>query len=92
MGTVTGLTAARMLAIEDASVVSGTVDGTDHLILETHGGTMIDAGSVLGAAPETYHWNGSAYVKVDGAHLFIGPNDPASTMTVPDGSVWFDNA
>lgn len=47
--TVTGLTAERMLAIEAASVVAGAVDnGTGHLILETHDGTFIDAGYVLG--------------------------------------------
>jgi hypothetical protein len=50
MAEVTGLTATRMLAIEAASVVSGTVDGTGHLILTTHDGTPIDAGFVLGDA------------------------------------------
>jgi hypothetical protein len=51
MATVTGLTAERMLAIEDASVVAGEVDnGTGHLILTTHGGTDIDAGYVMGNA------------------------------------------
>jgi hypothetical protein len=49
MAVVTGLTATRMLAIEAASVVSGTVDnGTGHLLLTTHDGTVIDAGYVLG--------------------------------------------
>jgi hypothetical protein len=47
MATVTGLTAERMLEIEDASVIDGEVlDG--HLILEKHDGTTIDAGSVIG--------------------------------------------
>lgn len=51
MATVTGLTAERMLAIEDASIVAGEVDnGTGHLILTTHGGTDIDAGYVMGNA------------------------------------------
>lgn len=48
MATVTGLTAARMLAIEAASVVGGTVDGSGHLILTKHDGSTIDAGSVIG--------------------------------------------
>lgn len=47
MATVTGLTAARMIEIEDASVVSGEVVGDD-LILTTHGGDNINAGDVRG--------------------------------------------
>ncbi len=50
MGSITGLTAERMLAIEAASVVSGTVNGSNHLILTTHGGSDIDAGNVVGPA------------------------------------------
>jgi microcystin-dependent protein len=49
MATVTGLTAARMLAIEGASVVDGDIVG-GHLILTKHDGTTIDAGSVAGPA------------------------------------------
>lgn len=49
MATVTGLTADRMIEIEDASVVSGAVID-DHLILTTHGGDTIDAGDVRGPA------------------------------------------
>lgn len=48
MATVTGLTAARMLEIENASVVNGTVDGAHNLILTTKGGTPINAGYVKG--------------------------------------------
>lgn len=47
MATVTGMTADRMLAIEQASVVDGDVVG-DNLILVTKGGTQINAGSVRG--------------------------------------------
>jgi hypothetical protein len=46
MGTVLGLTAARTLEIEAASVVSGVVNSSGDLILTTHGGTDIDAGHV----------------------------------------------
>lgn len=52
MATVTGLTAARMLEIEAASVVSGTIDTSGHLILSTHDGTQIDAGYALVAVPD----------------------------------------
>lgn len=47
MTTITGLTAERMIEIEDASVVSGTVV-TDDLILTNHGGDTINAGNVRG--------------------------------------------
>ena len=47
MATVTGLTAARMLEIEAASIIDGeVVDG--HLILAKHDGNPIDAGPVTG--------------------------------------------
>lgn len=47
MATITGFTAARMLAIEQNTIVSGLiVDG--HLILTTQGGQQIDAGQAKG--------------------------------------------
>jgi len=52
MATVTGLTKERMLAIEAASVVGGTVDTNGHLVLEKNDGTFIDAGNVKGATGE----------------------------------------
>jgi len=48
MATVTGLTAARMQQIEDASVVGGAVDLDGDLILTKHGGGEINAGAVVG--------------------------------------------
>lgn len=45
--SVTGFTAERMLAIENAAVISGSVVG-DNLHLQTKGGADIDAGSVRG--------------------------------------------
>ena len=48
MGVVTGLTAARMLAIEAASIVSGVVNGSGRLILTKYSGATIDAGNVVG--------------------------------------------
>jgi microcystin-dependent protein len=41
-----------MLEIEAASVVSGEIDVSGHLILETHGGDEIDAGYALVAVPD----------------------------------------
>lgn len=52
MATVTGLTAARMLEIEDASIISGEINGSGHLILTTHGGDEIDAGYVIDSVPD----------------------------------------
>lgn len=49
MATVTGLTAARMKEIEDASIVDGDVV-SGNLILTKHDGTTKDAGSVIGPA------------------------------------------
>ncbi len=49
MATITGLTAARMIAIEAASVISGIVTG-DNLILTKFNGSTINAGNVRGPA------------------------------------------
>lgn len=48
MATVTAFTSARMLAIEDRTVVSGTVDTNGNLILTTHKGDKLNAGRVKG--------------------------------------------
>lgn len=53
MATVTGLTAARMQEIEDASVVGGEVDLDGDLILTKHDGSEINAGAVVGPAGPT---------------------------------------
>lgn len=52
MATVTGMTADRMLAIEAASIVDGTIDGSGHLILTAHDGTEIDAGYMIASVPD----------------------------------------
>jgi hypothetical protein len=52
MATVTGLTAARMLAIEAASVVSGAIVGND-LILTKFDSSTVNAGNVRGATGPT---------------------------------------
>jgi hypothetical protein len=50
MATVTGYTAERMKAIEDASVIDGEIDGSGNLLLTRYDGTTITAGSVVGPA------------------------------------------
>lgn len=52
MATVTGLTAARMLTIEAASVVGGHIDVDGHLILEKYDESEIDAGYMLASLPD----------------------------------------
>lgn len=85
MATVTGLTAARMLEIEDASVVAGVVNGSGHLILTTHGGDDIDAGYVLGdAVPATTTVAGIAELATRSETLAM--SDSTRTVT-PDGLV-----
>jgi len=49
MGVVDGLSKARMLAIEAASVVGGSIS-SGHLILTKFDGSTIDAGNVVGPA------------------------------------------
>jgi hypothetical protein len=48
MATVTSFTSDRMLAIEQASVISGTIDASGNLILTTKGGSQINAGKTTG--------------------------------------------
>lgn len=47
MGSITGLTAPRMLEIESASIVAARKE-VDNLILTTFGGTDIDVGNIRG--------------------------------------------
>lgn len=49
MATVTGMTAAAMIAIRDGTVVSAHFDSANHLILTKYDGTTIDAGALGGA-------------------------------------------
>lgn len=53
MATITGLTASRMLEIEDATVVNGYIDEAGHLILVTHSGILKDAGPITTFAATT---------------------------------------
>lgn len=55
MATITGFTASRMLAIENASVTSGAIDSAGRLQLKTKGGTTFDAGLVRDVAGITIY-------------------------------------
>lgn len=81
MGTITGLTADRMIEIEDASVVDGNVVG-DNLILERHDGSTIDAGNVRGAAGS----NGTNGVNAP----FVRAASPGSNVASLSGTFTMD--
>ena len=49
MAIVTGFTAERMLEMENATIISGTVNPSGDLILMTKDGTVVNAGHVKGA-------------------------------------------
>lgn len=80
MAIVTGLTAARMLAIEAASIVDGTVVG-DNLILEKHDGSTIDAGSVRGPTGSTGS-TGSTGPAGQNAAFLVKTSDPNTNLTL----------
>lgn len=46
MATVTGMTAAAMIAIRDNTIVSAAFDSSNHLILTKYDGSTVDAGFV----------------------------------------------
>jgi hypothetical protein len=81
MAEVTGFTSARMLVIENETVVDGEVQG-DNLILMTRQGTPIDAGSVRGpqGTPGTNGTNGT-----NGAQ---GPPGPVPSVNDQVGAVY----
>lgn len=76
MGSVTSLTAARMLAIEASSVVNGAINGSGHLILTKHDGSTIDAGNALVA------------VAADTVFTYLNPtgySEATPATSYPDG-------
>lgn len=83
MATVTGLTAERMIEIEDASVVSGTIV-TNDLILTTHGGSIINAGNVRGpVGPQ-----GPAVTNLDSVGDVVSPSPTIGDLLTWNGSSW----
>lgn len=91
MATVNGLTAERMLEIEAASVVDGEIKPDGHLILTTHGGTEIDAGSITVTQPmlaQMLYPVGSIYMAINAANpglVFGGTWVAWGTGRVPVG-------
>jgi microcystin-dependent protein len=85
VATVDGKTAAAMDAIADASVVSGAVNGSGHLILTTHGGGTSDAGSVVGPTGATGPTGSTGSTGATGP---TGPSGAVSGLIVlwPTGS------
>lgn len=80
MATVTGITAAKALEIENASVVSGYIDVNGALILTTVDETVIVAGQVV----DTLH---PADQSTHGVTLVVGATEPQTltnkTLTTP---------
>lgn len=96
MATVTGMTAARMQAIEDESIVNGVVTA-GHLILSRHNGTTIDSGSVIGPPGPTGPTGATSIAIVTsgtrptGGALFTGLmiyETDTKRIYVYDGATW----
>lgn len=89
MSEVTGLTAAKMTEIANASVVTGAVDGgTGHLILTTAGGDTVDAGDVIGPTGATGATgaDGPDGVNVTGTVVMFAASLPPTGWLMCDGT------
>lgn len=84
MATVTGFTAARMLEIENTTIVDGNIVGDD-LILEQRDGTDINAGNVRGPTGLTGATGAQGPTGPTGATGPAGPTG-ATGPTGPAGS------
>lgn len=72
MATIQSITAQRAQEIEDASVISGTVNGSGHLILTTAGGATIDAGAVVDSSGVIAHAALTTGIHGVGAGFVVG--------------------
>lgn len=93
MATVQGMTLARALALEAATIVDGYVNGSGHLILVQHDGTEIDAGSILVAFPNLDSLVDVTITSIATSHILQWDasvnqwvNKPKVFMTVAAGS------
>jgi microcystin-dependent protein len=86
MAEITGLTAEAMQAIVDATIASGSVDGSGHLILTTHGGTNIDAGDVTGPQGDEGPTGPTAAAPTGAVWMFTAPSSIPSGWLACDGS------
>lgn len=82
--TVTGFTAARMLAMEQATVISGRIQG-NNLVLTTKGSDDITAGNVRGPKGERGDaggWQDASNSVIGGIRLSGNIGGSAATPTV----------
>jgi microcystin-dependent protein len=89
MGTITGLTAERMIEMENATVIDGDIVG-DNLVLKTRDGTSIDAGSVRGpVGPPGINGSGFVICTSD-TRPVLAPADEGKAIYETDTDlVWF---
>lgn len=87
MATVTGFTAARMLLMEAATIISGAIVG-DNLILTKHDATTVNAGNVRGATGATGATGPTGPTGATGPTGSTGPTG-ATGPTGPAGAAGF---
>lgn len=88
MPAVTVFTAARMLAIEGASVVSGAVSG-DNLILTKRDGSTINAGNVRGLAATLKGAVISLIAQTEVGPVYTVVDDNTPTAAWPNREEWW---
>lgn len=86
MATVTSLTAARMLASEANTIISGEVVGDD-LILEKQGGSTVNAGNVRGPEGDAGPTGDEGPQGPRGTQIFTVDEDVTNISEVPGAIV-----
>ena len=80
--TVRVFTSARMLAIEAATIVSGAINGSGHLILTKHDGSTVDAGVAVGPQGPSGSQGPAGATGAQGPAGATGPQGPAGSSTI----------
>lgn len=91
MATITGFTAAKMLEIENATIVDAEVRPDGHLWLIQHDGNDIDAGSVQGPAGPVGPQGPPAVASIPG-EVKLWPGDTLPLQATYGKWVWADGA